>query len=212
MRFWVYKMLFTGYEKLLHFRRSKGSHQLLNCSWNFGRSKAARVRFNGRRPKKQPQKQQKAQTTWAAQAEASCTNNREHQTAATQEKKASKGSAKAAKEATETRGGKAGPQRSQASFEIPVNFIIICYLLFASNGELINCKIVLDILEGQKRPGFNCRRTKKRQLKQDKQQKKQNSASRNKKKKKKTATTTGKAQTTSRKIVPNSSNTAAQIA
>ena len=35
----------------------------------------------------------------------------------------------------------------QAFFEIPVNFKSICYLLFASNGELINCKIVLDILE-----------------------------------------------------------------
>ena len=30
-------------------------------------------------------------------------------------------------------------------------FAIIGYWLFSSNGELINCKIVLDILEGQKR-------------------------------------------------------------
>ena len=32
-----------------------------------------------------------------------------------------------------------------------MNCITIGHLLFASNGELINCKIVLDILEGQKR-------------------------------------------------------------
>ena len=38
-------------------------------------------------------------------------------------------------------------------FEIPVNFIIIGYLLFACNGELINCKIVIDILEGRNRQG-----------------------------------------------------------
>ena len=47
----------------------------------------------------------------------------------------------------------------QAFCEIPVNFIIIGYLFFASNGELINCKIVLDILEGLKRQGWVFQRT-----------------------------------------------------
>ena len=51
------------------------------------------------------------------------------------------------------------------------------------SGEIINCKIVLDILEGQKRQGwvFNGR-PQKGQQKRDKQQKKRISASRNKKK------------------------------
>ena len=50
----------------------------------------------------------------------------------------------------------------QTFFEMPVNFKIIGYLLLASNGELINCKIVLDILEGQegKVGFFNGRRPK----------------------------------------------------
>ena len=88
MRFFgVTKCFFRDAKKKCswHFRRSKGPHQLFNCSW-------------GRRPKKQPQKQQKqqkaqitrksAQTTGTAQAAASCTKQHQHR------KKAPKGSAK----------------------------------------------------------------------------------------------------------------------
>ena len=96
MVFLGYKMLFSGYKKLF---------------LTFWKSKAARVGNNGRRPKKQPAVHKtgkaaqrsrthrtSAQTTGATQEEASCTNNKEHQTTVTQEK-APKGSAKAAKEA-----------------------------------------------------------------------------------------------------------------
>ena len=55
----------------------------------------------------------------------------------------------------------------QAFFETPVNFIIIGHLLFARNGEPINCKIVIDILVSQRSA------TQKRQQKQHKQQEKQ---------------------------------------
>ena len=40
-----------------------------------------------------------------------------------------------------------------------MNFITIGFLLFARNGELINCTIVLDILEGQKQQGWVFQRT-----------------------------------------------------
>ena len=85
----------------------------------------------------------------------------------------------------------------QAFFEIPVNFISIDHLLFASNGELINCKIIIDILEGQKRQGWVFQRS-------TTQKSCSESRTNNRKSKtvqaetKKAATTTGKVQTRNR--------------
>ena len=118
--FWDTKCFFRDTENVLDI--FGGQRGLTNCLIVL-ESKLAMVGFNGRRPKKQPQKQQNAaahkrgkaaqrsrssninrkskmqqhkqqkaettgksaQTTRAAQAEASCTNNKEHQTATTRE-------------------------------------------------------------------------------------------------------------------------------
>ena len=81
-----YKMLFPGLKKIVIdiFGGQRGSHQLFNCFCHFGRSKAARVGFNGRRHKKQARKQQKA----AAHKTGKTVQNR---------KKAPKGSANSSK-------------------------------------------------------------------------------------------------------------------
>ena len=80
-------------------------------------------------------------------------------------------------------------------------FIDIWFLIFCEvKGRLINCKIVLVVLEGEKRQGWVSQRSMTQKRQQNKvKQKKENSA-------KKAATTTEKAQTTNRS---SSSNTAA---
>ena len=87
--------VFSGYKKLfLTFSEVKGSHQL-KIVWHFGRSKTARVGSIVGDPKSS-RKQWKAQTTKAAQAEASGTNSSTKTRQQQHMKKTPKGSVKAA--------------------------------------------------------------------------------------------------------------------
>ena len=107
--FFVLQNAFSGYENLLTISQVKGVSLIVELLLTFGRSKAARVGFNGRRPqsaaensstqnrksstKKQKQQhqqkskiQQHKQKSIENNRKASLTNNKEHQTAVTQEK------------------------------------------------------------------------------------------------------------------------------
>ena len=99
--FSVKQNAFFGIQKIvLDIFGGQRSHQLSNFSWHFGRSNrgkggvqrsatqkvAAKAAESNSNINRKSTIQQKAQTTGAAQAEASCTNNKEYQTAATQEK------------------------------------------------------------------------------------------------------------------------------